>query len=87
MAQKEQMQRQLFEKEQKFERDLESWATLISEVNLLYKAVLFKLRDWLFYLIHRHQHKNGSKINNQENMWQKNQNSRSQHNETSKSTQ
>lgn len=81
MVPKDQMQRQLFEKEQKFEQYLESWATLISKVNLLYKAILFKQRDWLFYLIHRHQHKNSSKINNQENMWQTKQNSTSQHNE------
>lgn len=68
-------------KRQKFEWYLESWATLISKVNLLYKAILLKLRDWLFYLIHRNQHKNSSKINNQENTWQTKQNSTSQHNE------
>lgn len=72
VVQKEQEQRQLFEKEQKFEWDLESWAMLISKANLLYKAILLKLRNWLFHLIHRNQHKNSSKINNQENMWQQN---------------
>ena len=81
VIQKEQEQRQLFEKEQKFEWYLESWAKLINKVNLLYKAILLKLRDCLFYLIHRNQHKNSSKINNQENTWQTKQNSTSQHNE------